>query len=86
MDTLVLYGDTGVLIGYGSLQGFAEALATAFGDDSFEPVVGASVQGVCYAVLWVGITLAMRGYRPAATRSLPSSEWLLPLIFVLYNS
>ena len=80
VDKLVLYSDAGVLLGYGSIQGIVDSLAAPFADGTFEPVAGASLQGCALAALWVGITLALRGYRPAATRSLPSSEWLAPLV------
>ena len=80
VDRLVLYGDGGVLLGYGSLQGFADALGAPFADSSFQPVASAGLQGIAFAVFWVGITLALKGYRPAATRTLPSQESLMPLV------
>ena len=79
IDRLVLYGDAGVLLGYGSLQGIVDTVATPLAGDSAIPVASASIQGTILALLWVGFTLALKGYRVAATRTLPTSDALIPL-------
>ena len=86
VDSLVLYGDAGVLIGYGVVQSAADAvllpLATSQPElfTQSEPVLAAQTQGLILAALWVGITSSVRGYRPAATRTLPSRQSVIPLV------
>ena len=81
----MLYGDAGVLIGYGVVQSAADAvllpLATSQPDlfTQSQPVLAAQFQGLVLAVLWVGITSGVNGYCPAATRTLPSRQSLAPL-------
>ena len=83
VDDLVLYGDAGVLLVYGSVQQFFDVLMAPLEQSPtglFVPVTAASLQGVVLSALWVGVTLTLRGYRPAATRTLPSAEALIPLV------
>jgi hypothetical protein len=85
-DRLVLYGDAGVLVGYGVIQTLVDTALMPLASSQPEmftqdqPVLVATFQGVVIAALWVGITLALDGYRAGATRSLPSSESLVPLV------
>lgn len=86
VDTLVLYGDAGVLVGYGvvqsivdiSLQPFATAQPELFTQD--QPVLAAQWQGLALAALWVLITSLLDGYSPDATRTLPSRDAVTPLV------
>ena len=65
-DTLVLYGDVGVLVGYGAVQAAVDAslmpLATAQPDLFTQslPVLAAPLQGIVVAALWCSITIAVR--------------------------
>lgn len=85
VDSLVLYGDAGVLVGYGSVQSAVDQLLMPLAVSQPElftqnqPVLGAQWQGVTLAICWVLITLSINGYRPSATRTLPSREALIPL-------
>ncbi|KAL1511510.1 hypothetical protein AB1Y20_006306 [Prymnesium parvum] len=86
VDSLVLYGDVGVLIGYGVVQASVDnlllpiALAQPELFTQNQPVLAAQWQGLALAGLWVLITLSIKGYSPRATRSLPSREALIPLV------
>jgi hypothetical protein len=82
IDELVLYGDAGVLLIFGTVQAFFDGLMAPLASSPtglFVPVTAAALQGVVLAALWVGITLALRGYRPSATRTLPSRDAIVPL-------
>ena len=46
----------------------------------FVPVALAPAQGVVVAALWVAITLAVGGYKPSRTRTLPSKDAIVPLL------
>ena len=84
-DSVALYGDTCVLLAYGTVQGMIDSmfapLAALDGDigEAFQAVPMAPLQGIALAVMWVGITYAIGGYKTDATRTLPSKEALLPL-------
>ena len=83
IDSLVLYGDFGVLLAYGSVQGIFDVLMkplAAIQPQAIVPVLHAPSQSVAIASIWVGITLLLRGYRPSVTRSLPSRDTLVPLL------
>ena len=82
IDELILYGDAGVLCAYGSVQALFDVWLRPLAElqpDAFVPVIHAPSQAIAIAALWVGITLALKGYRPSVTRTLPSSESLIPL-------
>ena len=73
LDTLVLYGDSGVILAYGSVQALFDVWVRPLNElqpGSFAPVLHAPSQAICIAAVWVGITLALKGYQPEATRSL----------------
>ena len=75
-----------MLLGYGSVQAIVDfalmPLATSQPElfTQTAPVVQAPLQGILLAGLWVGITSVQKGYRPSATRTLPSTESLVPLV------
>ena len=83
IDELILYGDAGVLCAYGSVQALFDVWLRPLAElqpDAFAPVIHAPSQAIAIAALWVGIILSLNGYRPSATRSLPSSQALVPLL------
>ena len=85
VDTLVLYGDAGVLVGYGVVQSLVDQLLLPIATEQpamftqDQPVLLPQWQGLMLAALWVGITQAINGYRPSATRSLPSTDAVVPI-------
>ena len=86
IDTLVMRGDAGVLIGYGTVQALVDVVLSPLAKASpgmFTqdlPVLAAPLQGILLAALWVGITNALDGYRAGATRTLPSRAAIVPLV------
>ena len=83
VDTLVMYTDAGVLLGYGIIQALFDTIMMPLAKSPtglFVPVAQAPLQGVVVAMLWVGVTLAIGGYRPSCTRTLPSKDAIVPLL------
>ena len=84
IDYLVLYGDSGVLLAFGSVQAiFDAALGPIWSamdtSNSVSVVSHAPLQGMLLAAVWVSILLLLKAYRPSITRSLPSAAAILPL-------
>ena len=92
IDKLVLYGDVGVLVGYGVVQSAADTLLLPLAASQPElftqsqPVLSAQWQGIALAALWAGFTMALNGYRPSATRTLPSRAAFIPLCAAWFGS
>ena len=89
---LVLYGDVGVFVGNGVVQSAADTLLLPLAASQPElftqsqPVLSAQWQGIALAALWAGFTMALNGYRPSATRTLPSRAAFIPLCAAWFGS
>uniref|UniRef100_A0A7S3BF71 Uncharacterized protein n=1 Tax=Haptolina ericina TaxID=156174 RepID=A0A7S3BF71_9EUKA len=80
---LVLYGDVGVFVGNGVVQSAADTLLLPLAASQPElftqsQVLSAQWQGIALAALWAGFTMALNGYRPSTTRTLPSRPAFIP--------
>ena len=92
LDSLVLYGDAGVLVGYGTVQGLVDYSLGPLAQNNPDlftqnlPVIAAPFQGILIAALWVLITQQLNGYSTARTRTLPSRAAVIPLVVAWLGS
>ena len=83
IDFLALQGDAGAILAYGSVQAVFDVwqrqlpLFQTF--ETFEPVSHAPSQAIGIAMIWVGVTWLLRGYRLGATQALFTADGLVPL-------